>query len=63
MQTEPDIPTEPGAPAVDPTSGAGADRDRVTLETLEAELAVLEDELARVDAGQPDRPDATGEAR
>jgi hypothetical protein len=30
----------------------GPDRDRVTLEGLEAELAVLEDELARVDAGR-----------
>ena len=57
-------PASPAAPA--PTADtsadadAGPDRDRVALEVLEAELAVLEDELARVDRGRaegPGRPD------
>ena len=34
----------------------GPDRDLVALEALEAELAVLEAELARVDAGRGDDP-------
>jgi hypothetical protein len=38
--------TGPGEPTIEP----GADRDRRALEALEGELAVLEDELARVDA-------------
>jgi hypothetical protein len=42
---------EPGTGA--PAEEAGPDRDRVTLEALEAELAVLEAELARVDGSPP----------
>jgi hypothetical protein len=38
-----------------------ADRDRLALEALEAELAVLEGELARVDADRSDPP--SGEHR
>jgi hypothetical protein len=49
--------TAPAA-AVEADTGAsaeegGPDRDRVALEVLEAELAVLEVELARVDGSPP----------
>jgi hypothetical protein len=37
-------------PAGEPGPESGPDRDEVTLEGLEGELAVLEDELARVEA-------------
>jgi len=43
------VGTGSGAPAEE----AGPDRDRVALEVLEAELAVLEAELARVDGSPP----------
>ena len=43
------------------TEEPAADRDRLALEALEGELAVLEDELARVDADRGDP--AAGEHR
>jgi hypothetical protein len=62
METEP-VRTEPAAntPEDEARVEPAVDRDRLALETLEGELAVLEDELARVDA---DRSDPTrGEHR
>jgi hypothetical protein len=52
---------EPGAeaagePAVELDAEVGPDRDLVTLEALEAGLAVLEDDLATVDAGRGGEP-------
>ena len=43
------VEADAGAPAEE----AGPDRDRVALEGLEGELAVLEAELARVDGSPP----------
>ena len=68
VQTEPLKPSEPAtsgpAPevaAVEVTAEPPGDHDRATLEALEAELAVLEDELARVDADGAGG-DVTGDA-
>ena len=54
---------EPAAntPENEPPGEPAVDRDRLTLEALEGELAVLEDELARVDADRSDP--AAGEHR
>jgi hypothetical protein len=49
-------PVEP-EPDLGPEPELGPDRDQVALEGLEAELAVLEDELAHVEAGRAARPD------
>jgi hypothetical protein len=43
MESVEPVPVEPEV---------GADRDRVALEALEGELAVLEDELGRIDGGR-----------
>jgi hypothetical protein len=52
----PGVPPAPERALAEPGAGPGAapdpDRDRVALEALEAELAVLEAELARVDLGR-----------
>ena len=55
--------TEPvvADPAVADDLEPAVDRDRLVLEALEGELAVLEDELARVDADRSDP--APGEHR
>jgi hypothetical protein len=43
-------------PVANAPEAEAVDRDRLTLEALEGELAVLEDELARVDADRADPP-------
>jgi uncharacterized small protein (DUF1192 family) len=53
------VPAPPEAPGPAPDVEAGPDRDLGTLEELEAQLAILEAELARVDASRGDAADST----
>ncbi len=48
---EPSSPPAPPSSEVEVAVDEGPDRDRLTLEQLESNLAVLELALARVDAG------------